>query len=282
MLPWGKRAGKAFPAARGCQWSAVSCPLYRQDEPAESDGYATGLILYVLRQAGRPFSDNCRCKGYALWLGWRETQADDLASPGEAVLMSTTSESPAPVSGTSHKMLQLLCRRLRQLRRVTLALVIGLAVAATVLAIWWLNSLNGLPDIGDPFDVAAFGAFSIPDDQNAFALLRRANQMLTPQPPNAGMRDPRLREWVKASRPAVELFLKAAECPDAMSEPPDAPPHFISGLTILATPTVSTYEYPIHRESPGTLIGLTILEGEGAVPAAIRRAPGTAIGPSSA
>jgi hypothetical protein len=209
------------------------------------------------------FSDNCRCKGDALWLGWRETQADDLASPGEAVLMPTTSESPAPVSGTSQKTLQLLRKRLRQLRRVTLALVIGLAIAATGLAIWWLNSLNGLPDIGDPFDVAAFGALSIPDDQNAFALLRRAQQMLTLPPLNVDMRDPRLREWVKASRPAVELFLKAAECPDAMSEPPDAPPNFIyGGLTILPTPTGSTYEYPIERVSPGNLIGLTILEGE--------------------
>jgi hypothetical protein len=208
------------------------------------------------------FSDNCRCKGDALWLGWRQAQADDLASPGEAVLMPTTSESPAPVSDTSQKTLQLLRKRFRQLRRVTLALVIGLAIAATGLAIWWLNSLKGLPDIGDPFDVAAFRALSIPDDQNAFALLRRAQQMLTLPPLNVGMRDPRLREWVKASRPAVELFLKAAECPDAMSEPPDAPPNFIGGLTILPTPTGSTYEYPIQRESPGTLIGLTILEGE--------------------
>ena len=139
------------------------------------------------------------------------------------MLIQHESPAPAAVSGTSQKTLQLLRQRLRQLRRVTLALVIGLAVAATGLAIWWLNSLKGLPDIGDPFDVAAFRALSIPDDQNAFALLRRANRMLTVQPLNVGMRDPRLREWVKASRPAVELFLKAAECPDAMSEPPDAP-----------------------------------------------------------
>jgi hypothetical protein len=126
------------------------------------------------------FSDNCRCKGDALWLGWRETQADDLASPGEAVLMPTTSESPAPVSGTSQKTLQLLRKRLRQLRRVTLALAIGLAVAATALGIWWSTSLNGLPDIGDPFDVAAFRAFRIPDDQNAFVFLRRAHEKLIP------------------------------------------------------------------------------------------------------
>ena len=55
-----------------------------------------------------------------------------------------------------------------------LVVTICLAVAATALAIWWLNSLNGLPDIGDPFDVAAFRTFRIPDDQNAFTLLRRA------------------------------------------------------------------------------------------------------------
>ena len=94
--------------------------------------------------------------------------------------MPTQSESPAAVSGTSSKTLQLLRKRLRQLLRVTLVLAICLAVAATALAIWWLTSLNGLPDIGDPFDVAAFRAFSIPDDQNAFTFLRRASQKLTP------------------------------------------------------------------------------------------------------
>jgi hypothetical protein len=93
-------------------------------------------------------------------------------------------ESPAPapaaVSGTSQKLLQLLRKRLRQLARVTLVLAICLAVAASAFAIWWLNSLNGLPDIGDPFDVAAFRAFRIPDDQNAFVFLRRAHEKLTP------------------------------------------------------------------------------------------------------
>jgi hypothetical protein len=172
------------------------------------------------------FSDNCRCKGDALWLGWRETQADDLASPGEAVLMPPTSESPAPVSGTSQKTLQLLRKRLRQLRRVTLALAIGLAVAATALGIWWSTSLNGLPDIGDPFDVAAFRAFRIPDDQNAFVFLRRAHEKLTPirwgEGPHPDDRkfswsiaDPKSREWAGENREALELFLRAADQPDA-------------------------------------------------------------------
>ena len=61
---------------------------------------------------------------------------------------------------------------------VVVVLAACVAVAAIVLAIWWLNSLNGLPDIGDPFDVAAFLAFSIPDEQNAFVFFRRANEKL--------------------------------------------------------------------------------------------------------
>ena len=141
-------------------------------------------------------------------------------------------ESPAPapaaVSGTSPKLLQLLRKRLRQLARVTLVLAICLAVAAAALAIWWLTSLNGLPDIGDPFDVAAFRAFSIPDDQNAFAFLRRANEKLTPIRGWAGegpypddpkfswsIANPKLREWAGENREALELFLQGAEQPDA-------------------------------------------------------------------
>ena len=70
--------------------------------------------------------------------------------------------------------MHLLRKRLRQLRHVVVVLAACVAVAATAFAIWWLNSLNGLPDIGDPFDVAAFRAFRLPDEQNAFTYLRRA------------------------------------------------------------------------------------------------------------
>jgi hypothetical protein len=86
-------------------------------------------------ESGPQCSDNCRCKGERWRLGWRGTQADDRASSGEAVLMPTRSESPAAVSGTPSKLVQLVRKRLRQLRRATLALSIGLAVAAGALAI---------------------------------------------------------------------------------------------------------------------------------------------------
>src|SRR5271156_6134171 len=43
--------------------------------------------------------------------------------------------------------------------------------------IWWATQLWGLPDIGDPFDVAAFEAFHVPDDRNAFHWYRDAASM---------------------------------------------------------------------------------------------------------
>src|SRR3954454_13191105 len=98
--------------------------------------------------------------------------------------MPTQMESPesAAVSGTSRQRLPLLRRRLRQLLRVTLVLAACLVLAAVALGIWWLRSLDGLPDVGDPFDVAAFRAFRIPEDQNAFTFFRRANEKLGPFP----------------------------------------------------------------------------------------------------
>jgi hypothetical protein len=89
--------------------------------------------------------------------------------PAPAVAPAT-----AELSGTPHKLRQLLGKRLRQLARVTFVLATCLALAATALTIWWLTSLNGLPDIGDPFDIAAFRAYHIPDNQNTFTFLRRA------------------------------------------------------------------------------------------------------------
>jgi hypothetical protein len=122
----------------------------------------------------------------------------------------------------------LLRKRPRQLARVTLALAIGLAPAATALAIWWLTSLNGPPDIGEPFDVAEFRAFSVPDERNAFTFKRRAWEKLTPvrglvwgrgaNPDDLqfswSIANPKWREWAGENREALELFLQGAERAD--------------------------------------------------------------------
>jgi hypothetical protein len=140
--------------------------------------------------------------------------------------MLTQSESPAAVSATSWKTLRLLCKRLRQLLHVMLVLTICLAFAATALAIWWLTSLNGLPDIGDPFDVAAFRTFSLPDDQNAFTFFRRAWKAVEPNIyylPGSSETIPEFRAFVEANRPAVELIIKGAEQVDGISGPVGEP-----------------------------------------------------------
>jgi len=140
--------------------------------------------------------------------------------------MPTPSESRVTVSGKPSKAVELLRKRLRQLLRVVVALAACVAVAATAFVVWWLNSLNGLPDIGDPFDVAAFRAFRIPDDQNAFAFLRRAHEKLTPIRWGEGLypdaakfswsiADPASREWAGENREALELFLQGADQLDA-------------------------------------------------------------------
>jgi len=161
--------------------------------------------------------------------------------------MPTQSESPAAVSGTPSKLVQLLRKRLRQWVRVVVVLAACVAVAATALAIWWLNSLNGLPDIGDPFDVAAFRAFRLPDEQNAFTYLRRASEKLTPVVGMVGgngaepgelkfswsIANPTLREWAGENREAFELFLQGAERSDAANPAGDPKDNrFIDGRLI--------------------------------------------------
>jgi hypothetical protein len=150
-----------------------------------------------------------------------------LTRPGSSVA------APAAETGTSPKLVQLLRKRLRRLLRVALALALGLALAATALAIWWLTSLNGLPDIGEPFDVAAFRASRVPDDQNAFTFLRRADEKLTPMPAETqaasvsgvvswSQADPKLRAWVEANRQALELFQQGAGQADAANPAGDS------------------------------------------------------------
>ena len=153
--------------------------------------------------------------------------------------MLAQDESPAPqvVSATSSKTLRLLRNRLRQLLRAGLGVAIGLAIAASALAIWWLNSLNGLPDIGDPFDVAALRAFSIPEDRDAFVFFRRANEKSISFPlwvdrvdssATAAWSevDPKVRAWVEANRPALGLFMQGAGCADGISGRPGEPASF--------------------------------------------------------
>jgi hypothetical protein len=142
-----------------------------------------------------------------------------------------SAHTPAAVNGTSHKLLQLLRKRLRQLLRVTLVLAICLVLTALALATWWLTSLNRLPDIGDPFEFRAIRGLTIPDDENALTFLRRAQEKLIPLPelpPSVystaptiawSQADPKLRAWVEANRTALDLFQQGADRSDGIWHP---------------------------------------------------------------
>ncbi len=191
---------------------------------------AMAATMDIHRAADSPCSDFQDCPTIVMIV--------DLGSrvpPGDDVPMTTPVEDPnatTPAANqTSRKMLQLLRKRLRQLMWATLGLSIFLVVAGPIIAIWWLSSLNGLPDIGDPFDVAEFRALRIPEDQNAFTFLRQAGTKLTPAPewPRAidssdptdvwSEADPKLRSWVEANREALALFLRGADLSDGIIAP---------------------------------------------------------------
>jgi hypothetical protein len=122
-------------------------------------------------------------------------------------------------------------RRARQLSIALTVLAGLLAVAACAIMIKRATGLIGLPDIGDPFDVAAFRAFRIPEDQDAIVLVRRAADKAEriPDLPMAVRRlgpavgwsqaDPKLRDWVMKNREALELFRQAGERPDGIANP---------------------------------------------------------------
>jgi len=138
---------------------------------------------------------------------------------------------PASTSIRHPRFRQWLVRRARQLLIAVLILAGALVVGACGIMLRRATCLIGLPDVADPFDVAAFRAFRVPEDQDALALMRQAAAKLPPMPdlPIAARRagsaiawsqsDPKLREWLEASREPLNLFRRGAERADAMPVP---------------------------------------------------------------
>lgn len=63
--------------------------------------------------------------------------------------------------------------------KVGVPLIIGLSILSAILA--YRNSrLNGLPDIGTPFDVEKSGTIEITDDENAFVEYNQATPTKDP------------------------------------------------------------------------------------------------------
>ncbi len=122
----------------------------------------------------------------------------------------------------------------RSRRRVLTAAAVLLAMLVAP-PLWWSIQLMGLPDVGEPFDVAAFRAIRIPDDRNAFVLYRQAAAVLKPLKSSgtpAGLSGRQLgpwpkdeaeaRRWVEENREAMALYRRGTERPDALVLGPPA------------------------------------------------------------
>src|SRR5262249_45097608 len=103
-------------------------------------------------------------------------------------------------------------------RRVLTAAAVLLAMIAAA-PLWWSLPLLGLPDIGDPFDVPAFRAMTIPEGRNAVVLYRQAADQLKPLDTSASAKDetldlnarwprahPAVRRWLEENREAMALY----------------------------------------------------------------------------
>ena len=115
-------------------------------------------------------------------------------------------------------------KRWRRALNALLGLAIVVALGVGVLRV---TSLWGIPDAPEPFDVAAFEAETVPDDRNAAVLFLEARRLIGG--PNATWaiwgnrypghewRDsgPDVRRWVADHRPALEVWRRGTERPDA-------------------------------------------------------------------
>ncbi len=141
-------------------------------------------------------------------------------------IRETTETVPSSPSGVQGRFRRWLVRRCRQFQFVALVLAGLVLVGACGVMVRRATSLIGLPDVGDPFDIAAFRALKVPDDRNAFVMFRQATDKFRPTPSlseavrRAGpmiawsQADPKLHEWVASNRQALSLFRAATLRPD--------------------------------------------------------------------
>ena len=110
-------------------------------------------------------------------------------------------------------------RRARQLVWVVAIVAVALFLTAAGVMLSRATRLFGLPDIGDPFDVAAFRVSNnLPDDQDAAVLIRKAAAMASQRPAlPAPLKqidltkgwskiDPQLRGWLEENRDAARAL----------------------------------------------------------------------------
>lgn len=122
---------------------------------------------------------------------------------------------------------------MRRWKRPAAIGLIGLALA-TLPFLSREFALRGLPDIGDPFDTRKYGRFEVADRDNAFVDYSVASGMLTrsgrkaEDELNAVLKGDwskagrSLKSFLAANKPALDLWRKGTEKPDALYHQPES------------------------------------------------------------
>src|SRR5438105_159058 len=92
--------------------------------------------------------------------------------------------------------------------------ILGTALVAGGLWAWWTLQLWGLPDVGDPFDVAAFEAVLVPESRNAFVEYSEAASIMRGVDRKVGKHGERRTypaDWSSASQAWRDLATQGQE-----------------------------------------------------------------------
>ena len=120
----------------------------------------------------------------------------------------------------------------KRFRLIVLAVTAAIAMMAATF-LWRMRSLDNLPDIGDPFDVAlASRPVWVPEQKNAYVLYSEAKALRVRLPATAARVDFTKLSWAKAgtisrdyldaNRAALEVWRNGTERPDALFHQPDS------------------------------------------------------------
>jgi hypothetical protein len=116
-------------------------------------------------------------------------------------------------------------------RRLILLGFTGGCLTLFLVWMWRVRSLDGLPDVGDPFDVAeALRPIEISDEDNAYVAYSEARRLLTRMTGAVwqvawvkvtwSAAGPEVRAYLEANRPALEAWRAGTERPDALYHQP--------------------------------------------------------------
>ncbi|HEV3121847.1 MAG TPA: hypothetical protein VGY53_08100, partial [Isosphaeraceae bacterium] len=117
-------------------------------------------------------------------------------------------------------------------KRIALAFLYMLVLLFATLLAWRAASLNGLPDVGEPFDRTALERINISEPENAFTFYRQAiarlKRLSAAEARLAGTFQPwgkapdAARDWLERNREALALWRQGTERSEAVLVPPSA------------------------------------------------------------